>query len=143
MPYVSLFTDRWVAVAWSGNEEVHGMLSLEQCLAMPHVAYGAGGMARLGVLDRLLREEHPEIEIVMSIESFFLLPFMLSNTGYIALVHERLARRLANLGDIKVLRLDFETDPVEEALYWHPRLTADPAHRWLRGLLQECAADIK
>ena len=142
LPYERLFQDRWVAVAWSGNEEVHGTLSLEQCLALPHVAYGAGGMARLGILDRLLRDEHPEINIVMSIESFFLLPFMLTGTQYIALVHERLARRLANLGDIKVLQLNFETDAVEEALYWHPRLTPDPAHRWLRGLLRDCTANM-
>jgi DNA-binding transcriptional LysR family regulator len=27
------------------------------------------------------------------------------------------------------------------SLLWHPRLDADPAHRWLRGLVREvCAA---
>ena len=140
LPYESLFTDQWVAVAWSGNEELHRTLSLEQCLALPHVAYSSGGLSRLGILEASLRSTHPEVEVVMSIESFFLLPFMLTETRYIALVHERLARRLANLGDIKILQLDFKTDKVEEALYWHPRLTVDPAHRWLREMLRECTA---
>ena len=27
------------------------------------------------------------------------------------------------------------------SLFWHPRLDADPAHRWLRGLVLEICAD--
>jgi DNA-binding transcriptional LysR family regulator len=26
------------------------------------------------------------------------------------------------------------------ALLWHPRLEGDPAHRWLRGCVRDCAA---
>jgi DNA-binding transcriptional LysR family regulator len=29
------------------------------------------------------------------------------------------------------------------ALLWHPRLHADPAHRWLRGLVLETCAAIR
>jgi DNA-binding transcriptional LysR family regulator len=86
--------------------------------------------------------EHPEETIAMSIESFFLLPIMLTKTRYIAVVHERLAKRLSTLGDIKVLELEFKTEPITEAIYWHPRLTLDPAHRWLRELLVRSAGEI-
>jgi DNA-binding transcriptional LysR family regulator len=103
---------------------------------LPHVAYGVG-IQELGIADRALFSTHPEARIAMSVQSFFLLPFMLTNTRYITLVHERLARRLTGMGDIKVLRLQFETAPITEALYWHPRLTHDPAHKWLRDLLHE------
>jgi DNA-binding transcriptional LysR family regulator len=27
------------------------------------------------------------------------------------------------------------------SLLWHPRLDADPAHRWLRGCVREICAD--
>jgi LysR family nod box-dependent transcriptional activator len=142
LPHEVLFTDRWVAVAWSGNEEVDETISLEQCLALPHVAYGAGLDARLGILEKTLTASHPEARIAMSVESFFLLPFMLTSTRYIALVHERLARRLAGMGEIKILQLAFDTEPVTEAIYWHPRLTPDPAHRWFREMLVQCTADM-
>jgi hypothetical protein len=29
-------------------------------------------------------------------------------------------------------------------MLWHPRLDADPAHRWLRGIVQEvCAEELR
>lgn len=143
LPHEVLFTDRWVAIAWSGNEEVQDILTLKQYLALPHVAYGGSlHQHQLDAADRALLLSHPETRIAMSVESFFLLPFMLTNTQHIAFVHERLARRLSYMGDIKVLQLEFEAAPIEEAMYWHPRLTADPAHKWLRNLLCECTADI-
>ena len=37
--------------------------------------------------------------------------------------------------------LPFTTPEFTVSLLWHPRLHADPAHRWLRGLIVEaCAA---
>ncbi|HWO73507.1 MAG TPA: LysR family transcriptional regulator, partial [Dehalococcoidia bacterium] len=67
---------------------------------------------------------------------------LLGRSRLIALQHERLARRLASMADIKVLTLLFDTPSIEEAMYWHPRVTADPAHRWLRSVLKESAAAL-
>ena len=37
--------------------------------------------------------------------------------------------------------LPVATPEVTVSLLWHPRLDADPAHRWLRGLVRDvCAA---
>jgi DNA-binding transcriptional LysR family regulator len=33
--------------------------------------------------------------------------------------------------------LPFRTQPFTVSLLWHPRLDADPAHRWLRSLMRE------
>ncbi|MDQ0462589.1 DNA-binding transcriptional LysR family regulator [Caulobacter ginsengisoli] len=39
------------------------------------------------------------------------------------------------------LPLPFETPEIPLSLLWHPRLDADPAHRWLRGCVREvCGA---
>ena len=144
LPHESLFNDRWVAVAWSGNEEVHGSLSLEQYLKLPHVAYGSDlrNLEGAGILDRSILLRHPETNVAMMMSSFFMLPFMLSQTRYIAIVHERMALQLAQQGDFKILHLEFPTDHFTEAMYWHPRLTPDPAHRWLRTYLLDCTAAI-
>jgi DNA-binding transcriptional LysR family regulator len=141
LPHEVLFTDRWVAVAWSGHDEVDQSISLQQFLTLPHVAYGPG-IHSSGILENRMLAEHPEETIVMTVESFFLLPFMLTKTRYIAVVHERLAKRLSTMGDIKVLELEFKTEPITEAIFWHPRLTLDPAHRWLRELLVRSAKEI-
>jgi DNA-binding transcriptional LysR family regulator len=96
----------------------------------------------MSIADRQLIRLHPGVRVSMSVPSFFLLPFMLTGTTTGALIHGRLARRLAGLSDIRALSLDFEIAPREDAIYWHPRLTEDPGHRWLRELLRGCAADI-
>ena len=144
LPLEVLFSDKWVAVAWSGNEGLDATLSMEQYLNLPHLAYGSSlrGLEGLGILDRAILERHPEARVAMLVESFFMLPFMLSGTHYVAIVHERMARQLARQGDFKILQLDFPTAPFEEAMYWHPRLTSDPAHRWLRTFLRECTATM-
>ncbi len=142
LPHEHLFTDRWVAVAWSGNRQVGRKLPMDRYLSLPHLVFGTG-FESIAMGDRQLVAEHPELRVTMSVPSFFLLPFMLTGTRYIALVHERMAERLARSGDIKVVSLDFETAPVEETIYWHPRLTADPAHAWFRELLRDCTAGME
>lgn len=37
--------------------------------------------------------------------------------------------------------LPFDIQPVTVSLLWHPRLDADPAHRWLRGLVRAVCGD--
>ena len=53
-----------------------------------------------------------------------------------------MTRRLTALGDIKVVEMEFRTEPITEAVFWHPRLTLDPAHRWLRELLVRSSREI-
>lgn len=38
-------------------------------------------------------------------------------------------------------QLPFVTPVITVSMIWHPRMDADPAHRWLRGIIQDiCAA---
>jgi DNA-binding transcriptional LysR family regulator len=36
--------------------------------------------------------------------------------------------------------LPFPPPEVTVSLFWHPRMQADPAHRWLRGCVREACA---
>jgi LysR family nod box-dependent transcriptional activator len=135
LPYKVLFTDRWVAVAWAGHPDVGEVLSMEEYLDQPHVVYGTGLHDISGLADRAVYTVHPEARIAVTTQSFFLMPFLVGGTRLIALEHERLAQRLASMADIKILKLLFDTPAIEEAMYWHPRMTSDPAHRWLRNVL--------
>ena len=142
LPHEVLFTDPWVAVAWSGHPDVGETLSMEEYLKLPHVVYGAGLQDISGLADRAVYNVHPEARVVVTVQNFFLMPLLIGKSRMIALTHGRLARRLAGLIDIKIAKLDFETPEIEEAMYWHPRLTADPAHRWLRQVLLESTSAL-
>jgi len=45
---------------------------------------------------------------------------------------------------VRSFPLPVRTEPITVSQMWHPRLDADPAHRWLRGIVQEvCAAELR
>jgi len=131
VPGELLFTDRWLCAVAMDNREVGSEMSLEQYLSFPHITYSTGthrpypGEAALANLGRSQRN-------VVSLESFFLLPFFLPGTRFVALVPERTGTRLAEFANIRLLEPPFQTDPIRIYVSWHPRSTDNPAHRWLR-----------
>jgi DNA-binding transcriptional LysR family regulator len=77
--------------------------------------------------------------VVLVAESFLALPFLVSGTDRVGLVHERLARRVAAAADVRVLPCPFEAAPVVEALWWPPMHDHDAGHRWLRDVFADVA----
>jgi DNA-binding transcriptional LysR family regulator len=141
VPGQLLFTDRWLCAVALDNPEVGAEISLDQYLSFPHVTYSSGatrpypGELALAHLGRSQRN-------VVTIDSFFLLPFFLPGTRYVALVPERTGARLAEFANIRLLETPFQTDPVRIYISWHPRSTDNPAHRWLRDRIAEISSDL-
>jgi DNA-binding transcriptional LysR family regulator len=137
MAATELFTDRYVGVVSSDHPTVGDRVSLDEFISLPRLSYGRGVNAIEGTGDRTIHDPLLSRHLKLTLESFFLMPFLVVGTPFIALVHERLARRLAGAADMRIVDLEFETPPVSETMFWHPRQTSDPAHRWLRSLLVE------
>jgi LysR family nod box-dependent transcriptional activator len=137
-----LFRDRWVCAVWAGNDQVGDQLSLEQYLALPHLGYGASIDDLTGLADRAATSLYPTRQVKVSVETFFLLPFLLQGTRMVAFVHERLGKRMASISHIRLVEPPFEVPIMGEAMFWHPRSNADPAHRWLREQIAAASAAI-
>ncbi|MBV9327126.1 MAG: LysR family transcriptional regulator [Chloroflexi bacterium] len=137
-----LFHDRWVCIVWSGNEHIGDTLSLQQYMRQPHALYQASARGGLGMADRTIRDMNLPRRVQVSVDSFVLLPLLLQGTPQVALIQERLGRKLAAVADVRVVEPLFDTPPLAEAMYWHSRNTSDPAHRWLRTMLREVAAEL-
>jgi hypothetical protein len=54
----------------------------------------------------------------------------------------RLAHRLAATAGVRLLPCPWDVIPLKEAFWWHPSHRRDPAHQWLRGLLQEVGEEL-
>ena len=54
-------------------------------------------------------------------------------------MQERLAARLADRTDLRVVECPGQTEPIVEALWWHRQHEDDIAHAWLRRLVAEAA----
>jgi DNA-binding transcriptional LysR family regulator len=44
---------------------------------------------------------------------------------------------------VRLLDPPFELPLLTEAMYWNPRVDADPAHRWLREQVAAAAAELE
>jgi hypothetical protein len=62
-------------------------------------------------------------------------PFLVVGTDRVALLQERIARRIAATPDLRILDCPFDVVPLVEAFWWHPVYTHDLEHTWLRDLL--------
>ncbi|MGB6582498.1 MAG: LysR substrate-binding domain-containing protein [Streptosporangiaceae bacterium] len=80
--------------------------------------------------------------IAVRVESYLAVPHFVAGTDRIALMQERLAARLADRMDLRVLECPGQPDPIVEALWWHRQYEDDTAHAWLRRLITETAGRL-
>jgi LysR family transcriptional regulator, nod-box dependent transcriptional activator len=141
LPSEILFHDRWVCAVWKGNKDVGRRVSLDDYMRAPHAVYETGTGA-LGLADRAIHEMNRPRTVQVTADSFVLLPLLLEGTPQVMMIQERFGKKLAQIADVRLVEPLFETPPLAEAMYWHSRNTSDPAHRWLRSMLREIAADL-
>jgi DNA-binding transcriptional LysR family regulator len=72
---------------------------------------------------------------------FVTMPFMLAGTDLVAVVPERLARRVASAADVRLLEPEMPLRPLRQSAFWHTRRDRDPGHRWLREQLASVAQE--
>jgi LysR family nod box-dependent transcriptional activator len=140
LPSTVAMMDRFVAVAWRGNQELGDRLTIDDLQRLPYLGYRTGSYA--SKVDTLLRETGFTREPDTLVESFLLGVLMLQGSRQITFVQERLARRFATPEQLRIMEPPLTIPPLVETLTWHPRATDDPAHRWLRTRILEIADQL-
>ncbi|MEU4312266.1 LysR family transcriptional regulator [Nocardia sp. NPDC024068] len=141
MPSLDVFTDSWVLIVSADNTEVGDTVTLEQLAELPWVVtYHAPTAFTPAARQLRMIGIEPDIRVV--VQSFLAVPFMVTGTRCVALLQRRLADRLADAAQVRVLPCPWEVVPLVEAFWWHPTHRADPAHQWLRSVLTEVSAEV-
>jgi DNA-binding transcriptional LysR family regulator len=138
-----LVEERWVCAVAADHPDVGDRIDPDLFERLPHLTYrwGVGRPGHLAVPDQELARQGVRRQVQVTVESFALVAHMLEGTRMVAVVHERLARRMQREGArIKLVPPPFPIDPLLETMYWNPNLEDDPAHHWLRERLVEVAA---
>ncbi|MFD3504533.1 LysR family transcriptional regulator [Streptomyces sp. NPDC058676] len=139
-PHRHLFNDRYVLVADPDNDAVSSTVTAEEFGRLPYVAYSGGPLP--SIADSQLDSLGIARRVEMSTQSFVIIPFLVTGTPFVSLVHERLARHVADKTRLKVLEAPVPLRPISEALFWSLRHTDDPAFTWLRERIAELAAEL-
>jgi DNA-binding transcriptional LysR family regulator len=134
----ALFRDRFVGVVRMGHPLSQGKMTPDRYASARHVSVSRRGHEQ-GPVDEALKSFGLEREIVTIVGGFSTALALARASDLIASVPERHTGNLR--AGMDSFPLPFPTPEITVSLLWHPRLDADPAHRWLRGLvLETCAA---
>ena len=140
MSSVTLFHDRFVCAAGVDHPRDLTGMSVELFSELPYIAYRVYG--ERSNIDKQLDDLGISRRVEMTTESFLIAPFMLSGTSLIAMVHETLANEVKRIANIRLYEPPVTVQPITQKLFWHPRRTKDPAHRWLREQILAVAREV-
>lgn len=138
-PAEPLLTDPMVCVLDESNPAARH-LDAETFCALDHVAM-VPSVPGEAFAARVLRAIDVEVRVAATSFSFISLPDIVRGTDRIAMVQERLARRMAAEGGLVIVPVPFDLPPLEQHLQWHSMRSQDPALDWLRGELHAAAAE--
>lgn len=136
-----LFNESLACVVRADHPEIGKMLTKEQYEGLKHVNVLPPGRMRAGLFQALNRQGLKR-EVAVSVTHFLAVPELISVTDYCATLPSRICHRLADNPKLKVLPppVDLGTFPVE--MGWHARYRSDPAHQWLRELIEEMSKEL-
>lgn len=136
----ALFRDRFVGVVRLGHPLIQGEMTPERYAAGRHIGISRKGL-EMGAIDEALSQFGLAREIGVIVGGFSTAVSMARACDFIASVPERHTGNLR--AGMHTFTLPFATPEFTVSLLWHPRFHADPAHRWLRGLVVETCAAVK
>lgn len=132
-----LFRDRFIAVVRTGHPLSQGEITPERYAAGGHISVSRRGLDK-GPVDEALVTLQLERQIVTIVAGFSTALALARATDLIATVPERHTENLR--AGMHSFALPFSLAEFTVAMLWHPRLDADPVHRWLRGCVREVCA---
>ncbi|WP_237359185.1 LysR substrate-binding domain-containing protein [Vibrio mimicus] len=89
-----------------------------------------------------MEQQHLKREVAVSVTHFLAVPEMLAVTDYCATLPKLIGKSLERDPRLKILPapVDLGTFPVQ--MGWHVRYRHDPAHKWLRSMIEALAKEI-
>jgi DNA-binding transcriptional LysR family regulator len=134
----ALFRDRFIGVVRKGHALSRGKVTPTRYAAGRHIFISRDG-ADKGLIDEALQRLGLAREIVTTVGGFATALALARGTDLIASVPERHTGRLRE--GMHSFPLPVAMPRITVSMLWHPRLDADPAHRWLRGCVREVCAE--
>ncbi|MCX7206850.1 MAG: LysR family transcriptional regulator [Proteobacteria bacterium] len=130
----ALFRDHFIGVVRMGHALSQAEITPERFAASPHVLVSRRGLDR-GLIDEALQPLGLTRTITTIVSDFSAALALAKSTDLIATVPERHTQALS--AGMHRFPLPFPVPEITISMLWHPRMEADPAHRWLRGVVFE------
>lgn len=134
---IGLFCDRFIGVVREGHPLSRGRVTPALYAAGRHIGVSRRELDK-GPIEDALARLGLERKIAATVGGFSTALALAQASDLIASVPERHTEGTRE--GMHSFPLPFDVPEFTVSLLWHPRLDADPAHRWLRGLIREVCA---
>lgn len=131
----TLFRDRFIGVVRAGHALAERRITASRYAAARHVEVSQHAALDARPIDGVLESLGLDREIVAIVGGFSTALALARSSDLVATVPEKHTGELR--AGMNSFALPFATPEIRVALLWHPRLDADPAHRWLRRAVHE------
>jgi DNA-binding transcriptional LysR family regulator len=137
-PRERLYEDRWVVIA-ATYAAPPDATALDLLRDLPHVAFEEAGRRVIpyGVLD----QHHVPYTVRQLVPDNVLIPAVVAGAGGVALHRLRVVTPMTRMLPLRIEEFPFPVPSLGFDLVWNPRLRDEGFVSWLRGLLQESAAE--
>lgn len=139
MPQTLLYEERYVCAMSQQHPMANQPLSLDQFCELPFAMLSYNGGEFSGATDIALQKIGRQRKVMVSVNHISLLPQLLQNSDLVAVLPEHLAQTLPN---VHLQTTPLDVDAFTMMMAWHERTGQDPAHQWLRSVLQEIIGEI-
>jgi DNA-binding transcriptional LysR family regulator len=134
----ALFRDHFIGVVRSGHPLSRGKITPVRYATGRHIRVSRRGLDK-GPIDEALAPLGLERNVATIVDGFATALALARASDLIAGVPERHTEGLR--AGMHSFPLPVAVPEITVSLLWHPRLDADPAHRWLRACVREICAD--
>ena len=133
-----LFRDRFIGVVRNGHPLSEGEITAARFAGARHVIVSRRGIAE-GPLDEALEQLGLTRAIATIVGGYSAALALARDSDLVATVPERHTGKLRD--GMFSFPLPVSAPAITVSLLWHPRLDADPAQRWLRGIVRDVCAE--
>jgi DNA-binding transcriptional LysR family regulator len=133
---MDLCTEGFACAARHGHPEIDGKLTLDQYVLTPHLLITLGDSAHPTWVDAALAKLGRRRHVAVRVRHFMVAPLVIARSDLLLTGPSMLLRHFAEIVPLQILTPPIALPTYPEEAYWHERFESDPAHRWLRALVQ-------
>lgn len=137
--HARLYESRYVCVMRKHHPLAERALTLDDYCDAHHLLVSFSGRPH-GYVDQALAALGRQRRVVLTVNQFFTAGRVVARSNLLTVLPEGFVEATGCGDELLVRELPLALQPVHVEMVWHLRHDGDPAHRWLRGLLQEAAA---
>lgn len=134
----TIAADRFVCISRLGHKGVGKNLTVSKYTKLEHVCMPFYD----DIIEKALKNQGLYRKRSIKAEDAWSVPFLVAKSDALATVPERIAFVFRQFCRLEVFELPFEIDTFHVDLFWHKSAQTDPAHVWLRQILQAAGNDI-